>query len=74
MPEILRGGATPEPVPVVNLVDDQPRLQHQGIRNHGVVVRIGVLLDLQILLDLSSGIGEKGPGSADSTPKLVQFQ
>jgi hypothetical protein len=45
------GGPPPVPVPVIDLVDFQARLQHEGVRYHRVVMGVGVLLDLKILLD-----------------------
>jgi hypothetical protein len=46
-------------------VDDQPGLEHQRVRDHRVVLRVGVLLDLQILLNGAVRVGEEGPLGAD---------
>src|SRR5664279_1813514 len=50
-PEVLDRRATPEPVAVVDAVYDQSRLQHERVRDHRVVVGVGVLLDVEVLLD-----------------------
>src|SRR5690242_8546576 len=65
LPEVGGGGAAPEPVPVVDFVDDEARLQDEGVRDHGVVVRVGVFLDVEVFLNLAAGVGEEGPLRAD---------
>jgi hypothetical protein len=40
-------------------VDDQPRLEHERVRDHRVVLGVGVLLDVEVLLDHPLGIGEE---------------
>src|SRR5262245_10571599 len=51
--EVLDRRAAPEPVAVVDAVDDEPRLEHERVRDHRVVFRVGILLDVEILLDRS---------------------
>src|SRR5437773_385719 len=51
--QFLDRGAAPEPIPLVNPVDHEPRVEHQGMRHHRVVVGIRVLLDVEVLLDLA---------------------
>src|SRR3954447_17515276 len=43
-PEVHERGRSPEPVAVVDRVDDEPRLEHERVRYHRVVVGVGVLL------------------------------
>src|SRR3954454_12976015 len=45
--EVDPGGTDPEPVAVVDAVDDEPRFDHERVRDHRVVVRVGVLLDIE---------------------------
>jgi hypothetical protein len=46
----------PEPVAVVDAVDHEPGLEHERVRDHRIVVRVGVLLDVEVLLHLAAGI------------------
>src|SRR5215217_1073863 len=50
MPEVDHRRTPPEPVAVVDAVDDQPGLEHQRVRDHRVVLGVGVLLDVEVLL------------------------
>src|SRR5947209_18638936 len=56
LPQLREGRPAPEPVAVVDAVDDESRLEHQRVRNHRVVRRIGVLLDVEVLLHGPLGI------------------
>jgi hypothetical protein len=60
-PEVLDRRATPEPVGVVDAVNDQSRLEHERVRDHRVAVGVRVLLDVEVLLDRPPGIGEESP-------------
>src|SRR3954467_12583228 len=62
--QLLRRRPAEEPVPLVDLVDSQPGLEHQGVRDHRIVVRVGVLRDVEILLQLAAGVREERPGGA----------
>jgi hypothetical protein len=53
-------------------VDDEPGLEDERMRDHRVVARIRVLLDVQILLDGSPGIGQKGPLCPHRGAELLQ--
>src|ERR1700722_18992469 len=48
-PQLLDRGAPEEPVADVDLVHDQARLEHDRVRHHRVVGRVGVLRDVEIL-------------------------
>src|SRR5215470_15036051 len=63
--QLLDGGPAEEPVPVVDAEDLEPRLEHQGVRDHRVVRRVGVLGDVEVLLDLPSRVREEDPVRAD---------
>src|SRR4051812_13089038 len=45
VPEVDGRGAPPEPVAVVDAVDHKSRLEHERVRDHRVVLGVGVLLD-----------------------------
>src|SRR4051812_31831614 len=40
-PEVYDRGAPPEPVAVVDAVDDEPGLEHERVRDHRVVIGVG---------------------------------
>ena len=62
----------PEPIAVVDAVDHQARFEDGRVRDHRVVLGIGVLLDVEVLLNLPVGIGEKGPLSTHGRAELLK--
>jgi hypothetical protein len=72
MPQVGDRWTPPEPVPVVDAVDDEAGLEHEGVGDHRVVARVGVLLDVQVLLDGSTRVGEKVPLRPDRGAELLQ--
>src|ERR1041384_3467200 len=68
------GRPTEEPVSVVDLVDTQARLEHQRVRDHRIVMRVGVCRDVEILLQLAPGVREKRPVRADAGAELVRLE
>ena len=69
--ELLDRGPPPEPVAVVDAVNDQARLQDECVRDHRVVLRIGVLLDVEVLLHRAIGVGQERPLRADRRAQLL---
>jgi hypothetical protein len=69
--EFPSGRTSPVPVAVIDLVDLETRLEHEGVRNHRVVVRVRVLLDAEVLLDDALGVVQKGPGGTYPEPEVV---
>jgi len=65
MPKIDDGGAAPEPIAIIDTVDHETRLQHQRVRDHRIVLGIGVLLDVEVLLDGSRRVGKERPLGTD---------
>ena len=65
VPEINGGGAPPEPIAVVDAVNPQARFEYQRVGNHWIVFGIGVLLNVEVLLDCPLRIGHEGPLRAD---------
>jgi len=55
--EIFQRGPAKEPVAIVNLVNCQAGLEHNRVRDHRIVLRIGVLSDVEIFLDLACRVG-----------------
>src|SRR3954454_13846007 len=50
-PQLARRRPAPKSVAVVDTMDDQARRQHEGVGDHRVVIRVGVLLDVEVALD-----------------------
>jgi hypothetical protein len=50
----------------------RPGLSHERVRDHRVVVGVGVLLDVEVLLDDAPRVGEEGPLGADRGPELLE--
>src|SRR6267142_4818701 len=59
--ELFDRGSSEEPVAIVDLMNDKAGLQHNHVRNHGIVDGVGVFRDVEILLNNAPRIGEKGP-------------
>jgi hypothetical protein len=76
--KIFKRGAAEEPIPVVDLVYDQPRFQHDNVGNHRIVVGVGVFGNVEIFLNRSSGVAQDQcqptPGRYDSLPRNVPPQ
>ena len=72
MPEIDDRRPAPEPIAVIDAVDDESRLEHERMRDHRIVLRVGVFRDIQILLNGSVGVGEEGPLGAHRSAELLQ--
>ena len=51
---------------------DEPRLEHERVRDHRVVLRVGVLLDVEVLLDGAVRVREEGPLGADRRAELLE--
>src|SRR5215469_7828098 len=62
-----------KPVAVVNLINDQTGLEHNRVRDHGIVDRIGVLGDVEIFLDLARRVGEERPVGTDSVAIFIRL-
>ena len=69
--EIFHRGPAEEPVAVVDLVNDQAGLEDNRVRNHGIVVGIGVLGDVEIFLDFRAG--SERNGQCAPTPVRYSF-
>jgi hypothetical protein len=58
-------GPAPEPVADVDLLDHEPGGEDQRVRHaRVVVVRVGVLVDVEVLLHLEVGVGQERPARA----------
>src|SRR5215211_2756905 len=71
VPEVDDRRSPPEPVAVVDTVDYEPGLEHQRVRDHRVVLGVGVLLDVEVLLDDPLRVGEEWPLRSDRRPELL---
>src|SRR5260370_10394736 len=70
-PPLLDAGAAEEPVAVVYFIYFQARLEDHGAREPRVVLRVGVLLDVEVLLHNAAGIGEERPLRSQPVAVLV---
>ena len=66
-------GSSEEPVAIVDLVNDKAGLQHDHVRDHGIVDGIGVFGDIEILLHNTPWVGKKGPVRAYSAAIFVRL-
>jgi len=72
VPEVYDRWAAPEPVAVVDTVNQETGLEHERVRNHRVVLRVSVFLDVEVLLHLSIRVRKKGPLGADGRTELLK--
>ena len=73
LPKIFKRRATPEPVAHVDFVNHEAGFEHDHVRNHGIVGRIGIFGDVEFFLDNAAGIREERPMSADAGAVLAGF-
>ena len=71
-PELVDAGAAPEPVAVVDAVHDETGLEHERVRNHRVVLGIGVFDYVEVPLHDPAGVGQKRPVRADRQAEFLQ--
>src|SRR3954471_21447724 len=72
VPKIDNRRTTPEPVAVIDAVDDETRLEYERMGDHRIVLGVGVLLNLESLLNLPLRIGEEGPLGSDRRTKFLE--
>src|SRR6202011_1447276 len=66
LPKLFDGRSAKKPVAVVDLEYNETRFEDDDMRNHRIVLRVRVLGDVEILLNLPSRIGQESPMSADA--------
>src|ERR1700733_3057863 len=71
-PEVDDRGAPPEPIAVIDAMDDESGLEHECVRDHRIMLRVGVFRDIEILLNLPVGVGEEGPLGAQRRAELLE--
>ena len=72
--QVLNRWSTKEPVTVVDLEYLKTRLEYDRVRDHGVVMRVCVLLDIQIFLNFAVIVRKERPLSVQSGTKLIGLQ
>src|ERR1700733_999815 len=56
VPKIDDRWTSPKPVAVIDAVNHEARLEHERVGDHRIVVGVGVLLDIEVLLNGSLGV------------------
>src|SRR5215472_3605522 len=72
VPKIDDRRPTPEPIAVIDAVDHKARLENERVRDHRVMLGVRILLDGEILLNRSVGVGKEGPHGSDGRSKLLE--
>src|SRR6266404_2404367 len=72
LPKLFDGRSAKKPVAVVDLEYNETRFEDDDMGNHRIVLGVRVLGDVEILLNLSSRIGQKSPMSADTVAVLIR--
>src|SRR4029453_14222148 len=72
--QLLHRRPAEEPVAVVDLEDTQAGLEYQRVRDHRIVMRVGVFRDVEILLHFAPRVREKRPLGADAIAELVRLE
>src|SRR5262249_34688531 len=65
--EFVEGWQPEVPIAVIDLVNDETRLEDDHMGDHGIVKRVGIFCDVEIFLDNAPHIREEGPVGTDST-------
>lgn len=68
----FHGREAKEPVAHVNLVDEQTGLEHNRVRDHGIVGRISVFDDVEAFLNHTAGV-QQGPPAGAQSPQTLQI-
>src|SRR6266481_4445708 len=71
LPKLFDGRSTKKPIAVVDLEYYEARFKDDDMRDHRIVLGVRVLGDVEILLNLASRIGYKGPMSTDAVAVLI---
>src|SRR5262249_33423553 len=71
--QFFHGRPPEEPVAHIDLVNHQAWLEDDRVWNHWIVIGIGVLGNIEILLNDAPRIGKKRPMRTDSTAKLISL-
>src|SRR6267142_6495779 len=72
LPKLFDGRSAKKPVAVVDLEYNETRFEDDDMRDHRIVLAVRVFGDVEILLNLTSRIGQKGPMSADAGAVLIR--
>ena len=70
--EIFQSGPAEEPISVVDLINDKTGLEDNHVRNHGIVDRVRVFGDVEVLLNDTPRVGEESPVGADSAAIFIR--
>src|SRR3982751_791816 len=71
--QIFHGRPTEEPIAHVNFVNDEAWFEHNRVRNHRVVLRIGVLGYIEFPLNDAARIRQKWPMRTDPSPEFISI-
>ena len=55
--QFLHGRSSKEPVPAVDLEDDETRFKDDNVRDHWIVHGVGIFRDVEILLNNTARVG-----------------
>src|SRR3979411_2233039 len=72
LPKLFDGRSAKKPIAVVDLEYNETRFEDDDMGDHRIVFGVRVLGDVEILLNLASRIGQKGPMSADAGAVLIR--
>jgi hypothetical protein len=71
--KIFQSRPAEEPVAVVDLINDKAGLKDNHMGDHGIVDRIGIFGDVEVILDNSPRVGEERPVGTDSAAIFIRF-
>jgi hypothetical protein len=69
--KLFDGRSAKKPVAVVDLVYDESGFEDDDMQDHRIMVWVRVLGDVEVLLNLASRVGQKGPTSASTGAILI---
>jgi hypothetical protein len=67
------GWPAEEPVAVVDLINDKTGFKDDRVGDHGIVERISVFSNVEILLNDATHVGEESPVGADSAAIFIRL-
>src|SRR6202011_4054425 len=72
LPKLLDGRPAKKPVAVIDLEYNETWFEDDDMRDHRIMLGVRVLGDVEVLLNLASRIGQKGPMSADAGAVFIR--
>src|SRR5258706_567106 len=73
LPKLFDGRPAKKPVAIIDLEDNETWFEDDDMRDHGIVLGVSVLGDVEIFLDNTPRVGKEGPVGIDATAIFIRL-